>query len=239
MNTSDSVSEIAKALVAFQAENIIISHNSKAGQQGRRRWSYASLDNILECIRPSLSKHGLVILQSMSAPMTLTTMVLHISGEFISSSLNLQDTLDATIQENEGRGVSPAQSLGMVITYARRYNMSILGIATDEDLDGELVNQKNAAPPPKATPDKPVSRGTMIKTCNDLGSTFYLDHWNDDPETGAKPVMAKRFSEDRVDTFSKLKTEELIKLGVWLEMVVEQFGDYLTMREAKKHADEE
>lgn len=235
MNTSSSITEIAKALSAFQGENIIVGKDAKAGKPGGRQWKYATLDSILEVVRPILSRHGLSVIQLAGPGTCLTTTVLHTSGEYISESFDLSIIISSMVNTQETRSITSAQALGMVFTYVRRYTLcAVLGITTDEDLDGENVSTPNG----KSEKAKPMNRNGLVKEINRLGSDFYMEHWNDDPETGAKPNLAAKFSKDRVTEFNRLNTKELQLLCDWLAPNVDQYGDYLMMREAKKQAEQ-
>jgi hypothetical protein len=97
---------------------------------------YASLDAILDAVRPILTRHGLALSQEPimeEGRAGVLTRVIHSSGEARESTLLLP------VQQNT------AQGIGSAITYARRYAVSsILGIAADDDDDGQV-----ASSPPK------------------------------------------------------------------------------------------
>ena len=107
---------------------------------------YASLDAILDSIRPVLKKHGLAISQepiSDEDRVGVTTKIIHTSGESTSSTLLLP------VQQNT------AQGYGSALTYARRYAIAaVLGIAADDDDDGEVAS----SPPRKPTAAQPLPR---------------------------------------------------------------------------------
>jgi len=100
---------------------------------------YASLDAILDAVRPILHKNGLALSQT---PLTadgmvgVTTRIIHTSGESTESTLLLP------------AGQNTAQGYGSALTYARRYSISsILGIAADDDDDGQIAS----GPPGRST----------------------------------------------------------------------------------------
>jgi len=104
---------------------------------------YASLSNIIEAVTKPLNDNGLSIVQ-MPCNEGLTTMLVHESGEWISStsSTPVKDSTDP-------------QKLGSAITYARRYALgAILSLNIDEDDDGQ-----KASTPPKAQ-TAPVQKQT-------------------------------------------------------------------------------
>jgi hypothetical protein len=137
MTKSDSIASLSKALSTFQAE---VKNVTKDGKNPFFKSKYATLDAIWDAVRPLLGKHGLALTQFPSGDNELESILLHESGEWIASTLKLQ-VKDAT-----------AQGQGSAITYGRRYMMSaILGIATEEDDDGNAATTKPAA---KAAPQR-------------------------------------------------------------------------------------
>jgi len=90
---------------------------------------YVSLDAIIEGTKKVLAKNNLCAFQKVS-DQGIETIILHTSGESISSGM-------MSIPIESARGLSLAQSRGVAITYAKRYQLgAMLGISTDEDTDG-------------------------------------------------------------------------------------------------------
>lgn len=158
MKQSESIAQLAPALVAAQAE---IKSIHKDRENSHFRNKYATLDAIVEQVRPVLAKHGLALLQGATTPHTseggtlvafaVESMLVHQSGEWISNTALMPlAKLDP-------------QGAGAALTYGRRYALSaLLSLATDDDDDGEsAVAPRAAAPkaaprpaPAKATPDE-------------------------------------------------------------------------------------
>lgn len=140
-----NISELAKALAAAQVEmrNPVETANNPFFKS-----KYSPLDEVLALVRPILAKHGLVILQSPGGDgtmATVTTTILHSSGEWIRSDV-------LTLHPSK----ADAQGLGGAVTYGRRYSLAaMLGIAgAGEDLDGNDI----VAPQKKTIADvKPVA----------------------------------------------------------------------------------
>lgn len=135
---------IAKALATFH------EHMKPVGKDRANPFyksKYATLDNILEEIKEPLKKANLTFAQMPMEGGKLKTILLEVeSGESIES------TMDILITKSD------PQAQGSAITYARRYALSaILGIATDEDDDG------NAATPQAKAP------AVTMKACNMCG----------------------------------------------------------------------
>lgn len=127
------MSALAKALVAAQAEFPAIERsrdvtvNTKNGSS--YTFSYAPLDAILAAVRPVLTKHELAVSQllgNVNGQAALKTVLLHSGGE------TLEDVCPLP-----GNGNLSAQEWGSLVTYFRRYALvTVLGIATEEDDDG-------------------------------------------------------------------------------------------------------
>ena len=137
MNRSESITEIAKALVAFNGE---VNKISKDANNPMFRNNYATLDQIIGEIRPLLQKNGLSILQIPSGDnetLTLKTLLLHESGEYLESDeFSLAPMAQVIDKSTKEKAITP-QSVGSAITYARRYSLSsFLSLNTGEDDDG-------------------------------------------------------------------------------------------------------
>ena len=127
MQKSESISNIAQALSEFQAE-VENPHNTAVNPFFKSK--YAPLNDILNGVRPILSKHGLSIVQSPASVdgenISITTTLLHSSGEWI-------ETEPFTVRAEK----VTAQGAGSAITYIRRYSLSaVLGISSEDDDDG-------------------------------------------------------------------------------------------------------
>jgi hypothetical protein len=148
MKTSESVAQIGAALAAAQAEiKTVVKDRTNPHFKNR----YATLDAIMETVRPVLAKHGLSIVQGCTIPsevdgrltgFAVETMVLHASGEFLSNMVFMPLAKQS------------AQDAGSALTYGRRYGVSaLLSLATDDDDDGEQA----VAPTRQATKPAPAA----------------------------------------------------------------------------------
>ena len=144
MNKSENIKNLAIALSKFQAE---ISNPKNTASNPFFKSKYAPLQDVLNLVRPLLSKYGLSIVQLPYTKETDTgvvTILIHESGEFIES-----DPLVLKAEKNT------AQGAGSVITYARRYAVSaILGIASEEDDDGAEASGTVLKNEPKIGPNE-------------------------------------------------------------------------------------
>lgn len=143
MRTSESIKNISKAMAQFQAE---VKNPANTANNPFFKSKYAPLNDVLNLVRPILTKHGLSVLQSPSGDgehITVTTLITHESGEWIES-----DPL--TLRADK----ATAQGAGSAVTYARRYALSaMLGISSEDDDDGNYAsgtdtqNSKKASQP--------------------------------------------------------------------------------------------
>jgi hypothetical protein len=161
MNSTEKIASIAEALAAAQAEIQNPHKNREVTVRPREgapySFSYATLDSILDGVRPILARHGLAIVQTMvllgenRTPAVRTT-ILHKTGESISTDIPM--TID-----RPGN-----QALGSALTYARRYGLiGLLAIAADEDDDGNSADgnaveaSKARQPAARQSPGGPTS----------------------------------------------------------------------------------
>lgn len=144
MYKSDSIAQLADALSKAQAEMKAAEMNSVNPFLKNK---YADLGSVIEAARQPLAQHGLSFTQLVGGDggtVTLDTILLHSSGEYIGQMVSLPS--------GDDKGRSLAQSAGAVITYLRRYALSaILGIYADEDTDGggnKPLDQSRRQEPP-------------------------------------------------------------------------------------------
>lgn len=136
MRSSDSIAAIAPALVAAVGE---LGPVAKDATNPAFRNKYASLDSIMEQVRPVLARHGLAVVQSMTAPDTVDgrvvglaveTRLIHRSGEWLAGSVTLP------VEK------ATAQGTGSALSYGRRYGLSALLGLTAEDDDGNAASTR-------------------------------------------------------------------------------------------------
>ena len=121
------------AFVAAQSE---LSRIARTAENPFLKNKYASLDTIIDTVRPVLAKHKLAFIQTVSDG-GVETVITHESGEWLSSGR-------LKITPQEAKGLSYAQTFGVATTYAKRYQLAgMLGVAVEEDTDGNLGDNKN------------------------------------------------------------------------------------------------
>ena len=156
MNTSEQINEIAAALSKAQGEFQNIDKRKTAKVKGQTKdgrsfdytYKYADIADVLAGVLPTLSKHGLSVVQPTfvdSGVIFIRTRLMHSSGQWIES--------DYPVGPING----DHQKMGGSLTYSRRYALgSLIGVASDEDTDGvnateQPVPAQKKAPPPLST----------------------------------------------------------------------------------------
>lgn len=156
----DLVAALAKAQTGLTAppRNREVEVVSKR-TGGRYKFKYATLDAIIEHVRPALTANGLWFVQTIAngdGKYRLVTKLLHSSGQWLAS----ETPILTTSGDN--------QEFGSAITYMKRYSLAaMLGIAADEDddanaADGNTVEASNdRKPAPKQTKTEQVKAQTV------------------------------------------------------------------------------
>ena len=160
-NMSEQINELASALAKVQSQlpavqkskTATVRGTTKAGKPYEYDYAYATLEGVWDCCRQLLTDNGLAVSQTMQEAdghPHLETILLHTSGQWLSSSLPLIATADP-------------QQLGSCITYMRRYALaSLVGIVADEDDDGQAGRprqqgkQQEQKPIPQQSRQRPV-----------------------------------------------------------------------------------
>jgi hypothetical protein len=134
--SSESVAAIATALAKAQTElsnpekamvGTVYNNRSDTPQSFR----YASLSSGLDIVRKTLGGQQIAVAQTtdidrVGGMVNLTTVLLHTSGEWISSDWPVCRTSE----------ISAPRRMGAALTYARRYALfTMVGIAGEDDLD--------------------------------------------------------------------------------------------------------
>lgn len=124
MDMSHANPELLTALAAAHGE---LENASKNSKNPHFKSTYADLAEVINTVRPTLSKHGLSLLQSTAfdgAHVHVTTVLAHKSGGFVTS------TASAVPAKSDSQGV------GACTTYLRRYSAAAMCCIAQEDLDG-------------------------------------------------------------------------------------------------------
>jgi hypothetical protein len=162
MITSDTITSIAEALILFHKE---VGKIKKNANNPFFKSKYAELSDIQEEIADPLINNGLIITQWPDGENTLTTRLIHRSGEWMQSSFDIH-TIPEYLKEKDRDGtvawrsedwfVSP-QAQGSAITYARRYAIcAILNLSVVDDDGNEASGRAIPAKRQPAVSSKPL-----------------------------------------------------------------------------------
>lgn len=141
VTVDEARAKLHAALAAAQGEFPTIGRAKtvtvRMKEGGTYSFAYATLDQILNAVRPVLSRHGLAIVQPLENPSggspSIRTMLLHANGGVLASSFPIP-----VVSTNP-------QELGSLLTYLRRYALvSLLGLAAEEDDDGNVASGHTA-----------------------------------------------------------------------------------------------
>lgn len=198
MNHTDTIANLAAALVAAQADLKAVGKDSVNPHFKNR---YASLDNIVEAVRPALAKHGLAVIQGTASTLTndaggltgfaVETMLVHKSGEWLS---NVAVVPLAKID---------AQGAGGALTYGRRYGLSaLLSLSTDEDDDGNTASERPQTA--TASRSRTSAASSTSNGSNHASNGRSADSWKKWP-----------FGERKGTPIGDFETDELRKMLSW------------------------
>lgn len=137
--------KVSAAFVKAQAE---FKPAVKSASNPHLRSKYAKLEDVITAVRESLAKHGLAFTQSSyleEGVLTLTTRLIHESGEMLYSSMSIPVTKP------------DSQGIGSTLSYAKRYSLSsLLGVSSgDGDDDGASTSS--------ASKDNAIAAAKVVK----------------------------------------------------------------------------
>ncbi len=157
MEKSATIGKIAQALAKAQGELPSVKFDA---QNPFLKNKYATLGAVIETARPILARNELAVVQSpvnADGQIGVTTLITHSSGEW------LQDTI--FISTSDSKGLSVAQSAGVVISYLRRYSLqAFLNMYADEDTDAH----KEQARQEVQKPTEEERKAKAVKTFEDF-----------------------------------------------------------------------
>lgn len=156
MDSSGELDKLAPALLAAQKE---LKPIVKDATNPHFHSTFVSLDALLETVRPILNRHNLALLQGCDLPtftshgltaITVECILLHTSGQWVKSNAVI------------AMAKADPQGAGGAITYGRRYSLaSILGVANEDDDDGNHATTGTPAPAVRAAPRATGKGGVM------------------------------------------------------------------------------
>jgi hypothetical protein len=134
---SESIANLVAALSVVQGK---MSHAVKDSANPFFKSKYADLESVWDACRSLLAENGLAVMQfpglytDHDKSMSLTTIISHKSGEFISQEMSVPVTK------------ADAQGAGSAITYMRRYALAaVVGVVQADD-DGNAASNPQSKP---------------------------------------------------------------------------------------------
>jgi len=199
MNKSENIAVLGKALSQFQGE---IKNPNNTADNPFFKSKYAPLNDILNLVRPILSKYGLSVVQAPSGDgenIIIYTTLIHSSGEWIEFE-------PLTLKADK----VTAQGAGSAITYGRRYALSaVLGISSEDDDDG------NGAEPSddKGKTNQTKNTGTGDKLASEKQLKYIYKLVEDkNYQDGVKSYIKTNYHKDSSKELTAKEASELIEL---------------------------
>jgi hypothetical protein len=213
MKQSETIAKLTTALAKAQAQ-LPMAAKIGTGHHG----TYANLEAVWAACRTPLAENDLAVIQTPGATQledghpvaSLTTILAHTSGEWISETLTMPMTQGTP------------QAYGSAITYARRYALaSFVGIVAGDDDDGDESSGKGnkQQPLPRQAqqngrpPAKPGARAVKVTPPPVDGNRTDLKSWLQEKATQAidGPVVKLGFVADTAVMAGKYNDREHVK----------------------------
>ena len=200
MNTSENINEIAKALSTAQAE---MGNAQKNMTNTHFKNSYADLSEVINAVRPALSKAGIAFVQMTAIDgdaMVLHTRLIHTSGQWLESVHPI-----AKLPAN-------AQAIGAGETYARRYSLAaICGIGQEDD---DLADGKSAPVPPALVDQVAIAksaniRDMLIAALHNAKTIAELEEWRLDSKTKSAAASLHPADKEKLTEAGAAKRSDL------------------------------
>jgi hypothetical protein len=170
---SPTMGKLAAALAVAQLEFLPIF---KENVNPAFRSKYADLATVIAATQKPLAKQGLVVVQSPTTSgkdVILTTLLLHSSGEWLSSDLAMPGTM---------RDGFTAQTIGSAVTYSRRYALqAIIGVAADADDDANQASGVGSREAAQEVAKAKIAEHEAKTNGSHIPSLFYT--WYDESQT--------------------------------------------------------
>lgn len=162
MNKSDTLTELAKAMNAAQAD---MSGAKKKAANPFFKSKYADLNSVVDAVRIPFAENGLSYSQfpiMEDGRVGVETILMHSSGEWISSKLVLP------------MAKQDPQAAGSAITYARRYALQAIAGIPAEDDDGNAATRSQ---PRQQQSPKKADYSALIAKYQALDEEGKRDAW--------------------------------------------------------------
>jgi len=184
MKTSESIKEIATALSKAQGA---MMGAKKGAVNPFFKSKYSDLSMVIEAISQPFLNNGLSFVQCPGfeeSRITVTTRIMHTSGEWIESMVSLPPT------KNDAQGV------GSAITYGKRYGLQAMAGVPSTDDDGQAAVKQQ----------KKVTKNSLTKIeTNAIDALFKLSESND--EAGTHQVWSELNKQEKANCWQKLPSD--------------------------------
>ena len=199
-DTQPNHAVIALVKAAMEMANPQADSKNAAFKRDGEAYRYASLNAVLEVVKPTLAKHGLALFQPVSTDkergfIEVQTMFMHTSGGQVTFPTYSTPMTAAMTQ----------QAIGGSISYMRRYALqSALGLAADDnDAEDDRIARQAQARTPVPAPSKPAAPAEPAKARR-------ADHVPAEP---ARAAPARSMGVDVIGTVVYVKSEPGEKNG--------------------------
>ena len=199
-DTEANPAVIALVKAAMEMANPQADSKNAAFKRDGEAYRYASLNAVLEVVKPTLAKHGLALFQPVSTDkergfIEVQTMFMHTSGGQVTFPTYSTPMTAAMTQ----------QAIGGSISYMRRYALqSALGLAADDnDAEDDRIARQAHARTPVPAPSKPAAPA-------EPATARRADHV---PSKPAAPAPARTMGVDVIGTVVYVKSEPGEKNG--------------------------
>ena len=199
MITSEALDKFAPAFLKAQVE---MDNAEKNSNNPAFRTKYANLEGVIDAVKPALNSNGITFIQtgspSVEGRLTLTTRLLHSSGQWI------QDTAECQLSKNDPQG------FGSAVTYLRRYNLAAICGITQADDDGNSASSSQPAQRAATQNRTPAARGTAPSTLDRV--LDILNGMDDDTadQWAAWMVKNKNIGTDKPREMTEAQLKELL-----------------------------
>jgi ERF superfamily len=161
--SSNKIGALTAALAKAQSEitnpekSLTATIQSPFPREGQRTFRYAPLSSGLDILRKCLGQHEIATVQATaidrdSGLIKLTTTLVHVSGEWMSSDWPVCPVTETAAPHR----------MGAALTYARRYALfALVGITGEDDLDAPDLPIQPQQQPEAANNDKTVAAGRL------------------------------------------------------------------------------
>jgi hypothetical protein len=162
MRTSRKTDAIYPALIASQKE---VGKLAKDAENPYFKSKYASLEAVLDVIKPVFLNHGIAIVQGSGESkngINLITRLIHESGQWIETDFPIP------------LAKQDPQSAGSASSYGRRYGLKAMASLAEEDDDGQSSSDEDPKKDRSDASLKPITDG-QIKELNSLFEALKAD----------------------------------------------------------------